>query len=100
MISNHDYQFYYGIWRYLQLINEVERFVQFNRICFEETEDDLREIVAVTIHMSVLLMWMQLLKHTRIYGGYAPLILAPAEGCWVGFWRITWAFSPITLWFG
>ena len=30
---------------------------------------------------------------TRISGSYGPFILAPAEGCWVGLWPITWAFG-------
>ena len=28
-----------------------------------------------------------------------PLILAPAEGCWLGLWPITWVFGPITIQF-
>ena len=36
---------------------------------------------------------------TCISGHYTPFILAPVEGCWVGFWPITWAFSPISIQF-
>ena len=34
---------------------------------------------------------------TRISGPYGPFIVAPAEGWWVGFRPITWAFGPITI---
>ena len=28
---------------------------------------------------------------------FAPLILTPVEGCWLGLRPITWAFDPITI---
>ena len=31
---------------------------------------------------------------------YIRARMAPAEGCWVGLWLITWAFGPCTLAFG
>ena len=36
---------------------------------------------------------------TRISGPYGPFILAPAEGCWVSLWSITWVFGLINIQF-
>ena len=48
-------------------------------------------VIIITNSYSALSDWLWLLGH------YVPLILAPAEGCWVGLWsnnprKIPWSF--------